>query len=98
MNKFTELYNELHEPGTTKARIERIQVPEDGFSRTCSFCGEESLFIDSEQMRKFMYVVSRTTNNPPFGSSHYSNSVCVSCVTTVQKIVYLYNKSQRDKR
>ena len=98
MNKFTEFYNELHEPETARARIERIEVPEDGMSRPCSFCGEESLFIGSEQMKKFMYVVSRTTNNPPFGSSHYSNSVCVSCMTTVQTIVYLYNKACRDKR
>lgn len=95
MNKFTEFYNELHEPRTAQVRIEMIQIPEDGMSRPCSFCGEESRFFEPGQMAKFMYVVSRTTSNPPFGSSHYSNSVCVNCLTTVHKIVCLYNRNRR---
>ena len=93
MNKFTELYDDLKNPGTFQVKIEKIQFPMDFEAKgslTCSFCGEADVrFRDPATMDRyyFLLVHGHRTSNHFIRDQLY---VCLDCMLTVQKIVSLY--------
>ena len=103
MNKFTELYNELQDPGTFQVKIEKIQFPMDFEAKgslTCPFCGEADVrFRDPATMDHYYFLLIHGYRRF-FSNTMDRYYVCMDCMLTVQKIVYRYdyNKVCGDKR